>query len=374
MSMEKVWLNGNFYDTPLPKLLYRIWNSKRTGRLKIKKENISKNIDFFEGNAIISRSCIDHKNLLSYLQKEKLISPSHIRKCEQFAESNKVSLLKAMTALNTIPSLKLWGYLELFFMNDISLTFDWVKAEFFFDSTQEINKSDIMTSVSTLRIIRKGIYDMENQDLINSHIPSSDEYIYTYPNKSFLYDDLNSNELYLLNNIGDKIKIGELYQLVEIGKNETNRLIFLFKCLRIAGPHHKTLNHITQELSKVELHNILESFNKKCTSIFKYISKEIGPVALSVLEKCIEDTKSNLPPQLQNIKIFQDGKIDISSTPSTNPNLPGEIKLEEFLDALNEILVSELLTIKKTLGDEHESKVSKSLKNIGKWNLKKIKS
>jgi len=372
--MEKVWLNGNFSDSPFPYLLYRIWNYKRTGRLEIKKDTLAKNIDFIEGDIIASASSLDRTSFFSFLQKEKCLPSSSMEKCEKFAKANKISQLKAITELDMIPPSDLWEFLKRFLIDDVLPLFDWAEAEYFFDPAQEVNKSEILTTVSPLKTIRKGIYQMKNQKIINSHIPSSDKYIHTHANKSFLNKELKPNELYLLNVIGDKIKISELYKFSEIGKKETNRLIYLFACLRIASPLHRNTVPITKEISKFELTNILESFNNKCVYIYKYISKEIGPVALSVLEKCIEDTKPHLPSQLQNISISQSGEMNISSSPSTNPSLPGEIKLDDFLAALNEILVSELLTVKKTLGDEHESKVAKNLKNIGKWNTKKTKS
>ncbi len=372
--MEKVWLNGNLSDSPLPHLLYRVWNYKRTGRLEIKKDTTSKKIDFFEGNIIASASSLDKTNFFTFLQKEKHLHSSSMKKCEKFAKVNKISQFKAITELDMLPLFELWEFLKRFLIDDLLPLFDWDDANYFFDPAQETHKSEILISVPTLKIIRKGIYQMKNQKIINSHTPSSDKYIHAYANKSFLNTDLKPNELYLLNIIGDKIKIGELCNLSEIGKKETNRLIYLFQSLRIAGLLHKNTVPVTKEISKFELYSILESFHKKCVYIYKYISKEIGPVALSVLEKCLEDTKPHLPPQLQNISISQGGEVNISSTPSTNPSLPGEIKLDEFLAALNEILVSELLTVKKTLGDEHESKVAKTLKNTGQWNTKKTKS
>jgi hypothetical protein len=372
--MEKVWLSGNLSDFPLPNLLFRIWKSKRTGRLDIKKEKIDKNIDFCEGNIIINAHSLDNKKFFAFLQNKKHIRSSDIKKCEEIAKSKKISPLRSLTEIHLISSLKLWNLLEIFLINETLPLFDWSKAKFFFDPAHEMSKSDTLISLSTLKIIRKGIYQMKNMDIIHSHTPASEETIHAYPHKSFLLTDLNPNERYVFNLIRDKIKINQLYKLCEMGESEIKRIIYLFTSLRIAGSPHRTLDHITQELSKAELHNILESFNKKCTYIFKYISKEIGPVALSVLEKCINDLKTNLPPQLQSINMAQDGKININSTPSNNPIVPGEIKLDEFLNALNEILVSELLTVKKTLGDEHESKVTKNLKNIGKWNIKKNKS
>jgi hypothetical protein len=372
--MTNIWLKGNFSDNPLPYLLYKMWSSKRTGQLKIKKQKVSKQLFFLEGTIIFSASPFDIKRFFSFLEKEKLVQPSSLKKCEKFSKLNKISLLKSATELSLISSLELWNLLEIFLINDILPLFDWPKAEYLFEPSPENKKSEILISLSPVKIIHKGIIQMKNQDIINSFIPSPEEYIHTYPNRSFLITDLKPNELYLLNTIGNKIKINELYQLCHMGKGEINRIIYLFICLRIAGPPQKNLNHITQELSRIELYNMLESFNKKCIYIFKYISKEIGPVALSLLEKCVKDIKTNLPPQLQNIHLTQEGKVNLISTPSINSGLPGEVKSEEFLNALNEILVSELLAVKKTLGDEHESKVAKDLKDIGKWNSKKNKS
>lgn len=122
------------------------------------------------------------------------------------------------------------------------------------------------------------------------------------------------------------------------------------------------------EYSELKVDKILDGFNEKFSYIYKYISKELGPVALNTIEKCLEETKSYLSPLLQEIKVTSSGRIDMSPIFKTNLIFSSKKTQMNLIKDLNEILVAEVLAVKKNLGNEHESVVVKNLKKIGEKN------
>lgn len=115
----------------------------------------------------------------------------------------------------------------------------------------------------------------------------------------------------------------------------------------------------------LEFDKIVDVFNDKFSYIYKYISKELGPVAFNVVEKCLEETKFHLSPLFREIKFDAEGRIEINSIPKANITFAsGEAKMNLIKD-LNEILAAEVLVVKKNLGNEHESLLIKNLEKIG---------
>ena len=127
-------------------------------------------------------------------------------------------------------------------------------------------------------------------------------------------------------------------------------------------------DHISPEIPKSEIYRILELFNEKCSFIFKYISKEIGPVALNILEKCLEDAKPSLSPIFEKARLGPDGRVETNSIRKGGISLSREEFKVQVLNGLNDILVAEVLAVKRTLGNEHESSLVNHLKKIGEWN------
>jgi hypothetical protein len=121
----------------------------------------------------------------------------------------------------------------------------------------------------------------------------------------------------------------------------------------------------TPELSSAGLEKIWADFNDKCAYIYRYISKEIGPVGLSVLEKSLEDVRLRLTPPFQGLELRPDGRVEFSPFPLMSLTLFTEESRKQFIRVLNEILMAEVLAVKKALGNAHEAGVVKSLEKIG---------
>ena len=127
----------------------------------------------------------------------------------------------------------------------------------------------------------------------------------------------------------------------------------------------KNSNNFSSARPRFQAENILRCFNDKFSYIYKYLSKELGPVAFNVIEKCWEETKPHLSYLFQEAKITSSGRIDLSPLLKTNlVNTDQKVQLNIIKD-LNELLVAEVLTSRKNLGSEHEALLVKNLEKIG---------
>jgi len=72
-----------------------------------------------------------------------------------------------------------------------------------------------------------------------------------------------------------------------------------------------------------------------------------------------------LAPLFQKMKLLPDGRIEVDSALSATINhLPDDL-LKTLIRGYNEILMAEVLAVKKSLGSVHESDLVRSLEKIG---------
>ena len=361
--MERVLLHGDLSDNHFSRLLFRIWKSQKTGRLEIKNRISSKKLEFKKGNIIITKAQFDENVFLQKLSEKKILTPS-LKKYEKLRKTNS-SMIKSLIELNLLSPSYLWKLMEVYIKSEFYPLFDWTQGEYYFDPEYSPDECQILFYIHTLEYILEGIRQMQNNDLIKAYLPPDKEDIQILSPGHTNQINLAPHEKYLLNITEKQKNLKRIYELSELGAKENQKVIYSFLILELAGfPETKTNIQHSPEFSQVELINILKTFNKKCSFIFKYISKKIGPVALNVIEKCMEDTKANLSPLFQNVRIEIDGRIETNSILKASLALSPEDCRENMLRDLNEILAAEVLVVKRTLGNEHESILVKSLEKI----------
>jgi len=366
--MEENSLQGNLAQIPLPQLLFRIGQKERSGRLFIQREKGEKYLYIEKGNMVIQRSTFPEKDFLKTLVRKKIVTSEEQTRCESFVNQRKVSFLKSLMECGILSPSRLWKFMENYFKASVFALFDWNEASFLFDPESPPQSDQHLAVLEIRNFILQGIRQMQNFALIEAWLPPEDDSFLIFSPPYFHLLSFEPHEKYLLQTI-DKRNLKEIYNSSEIGKKETQKVIFAFLCLGIIGASSGKLDlNVSSDLSPSELKRILSAFNEKCSYTYKYISKEIGPVALNVLEKTLEEIRPNLSPLFQKIELNPDGTFETKSILKINKNLLSREDQTNLLRDLNEILAAKVLTVKKTLGSEHESALVKNLEKIGEAN------
>lgn len=365
--MENMFFSGNLAETPFSFLLFRIWNSNKSGLLKIQREHQTKNIAFQRGSIAIDKTSFNEISFLDFLTEKKLIPLSSKKKCENHSQKKQCSIIRSFIELSFLDPAKLWSFIKEFFNVEYLPCFDWPEGEYTFDPESIPQETDILLRIPTMGFIWQGTRQMQNESIIQNFLPQETDMIQVLSPHYIEHIQLELPENYLLNLMRQQKNLKTLYALSELGIKETQKIIFGFISSGIAGPSQSKAMEVSPEhLSQVDITKFFKAFNDKCSFIFKYISKEIGPVAMNVLEKTIDDIRPHLPPVFQKMQIGPFGKIEMNS-----PLFKGETTFsnsdirKDLLEGFNEILVAEVLAVKKTLGNGHEAILVKNLENIG---------
>ncbi len=348
-----------------PQILFSAWESKITGRLLVKNDATEKTLTFIAGNIAVDKDVFADKAFIKYLLQEKILDNPSAKKCEALTEKKKTSFLAAILDLGILSPQHLWKNMEVYAKQEVFPLFDLSPLTSSLVSEKKPSDTSILFTLSTLSLIREGIYQMENIKLVDALIPKDTEDFQVLEPDHRDQIHLEPYEEHLIQSAGEKGDLQGLISQSPLGAKYTKKAILALFCLGILGPSPRaTPNKPLQEFSIAELQKILDTFNAKCSYIYKSVSKELGPVALNLMEKSIEDIKPNLSKHFQKIRLGPDGKIDLQSVLKSNIIMSDRNTVQLIIKSLNEILAAEILSVKKSLGSEFESTLIKNLETI----------
>jgi hypothetical protein len=363
--MEKSELHGSLDEHPLSFLLFDLWTHSRDGRLTLTKDNQEKIFHFVEGKIAVDSEALEDGSFRRFFSELDSVDKSLLDQIASSAEQQNISWIKACLHLEVMTPRELWIHIQNCSLSGLLSWFDSAVGTYTFNPSHPVDKTSIYCLLPTLDVILQGTRKMRNLELIHSHLPDKDSDLLALFPRHMSQLELLPHENYLLQLISCLQSVKDVYEKSELGLKETERSLYLLLSLGLFSLSiPKRERETKQSLSPGELDRVILVFNRKCAHIFKYIGKEIGPVSINILEKALEESKARLSPLLHNAKLLADGRIELHALPIAGSNLSSVESQRDLLTGLNEILVAEVLAVKKILGEEHETVLVKNLKKI----------
>jgi hypothetical protein len=357
--MEHIWLSGNLSDLAFPFLLFRLWKNRLSGTLEIETE-AGHVVDFNNGDICVPAQRFSGGDGMFRLKEQMAGRNTGVKHAES---------LQDLMETGTFTPEEMWDTLRTLTTEDLIPLFDLSDAEYAFNSEHGWDEHEILFYIPVLDLILDGIRRMTNFSLIAQYLPGQEATLKPLFPEHLKRIPWNPPEIYLYHVIKEAQGMENIFASSRLGQKETQKNLYAFFALGVVGlPHTNTKNYESLEISQADIYYLIENFNHIFESIFKYISKEIGPASLNVLEKCLEETKPSLSPLFQNLLFDPDGRIEINSVPITSAGIPGRQLRQILMQDLNEILAAEILAVKKTLGNTHEAVLIKNLGKIIGWN------
>ena len=107
---------------------------------------------------------------------------------------------------------------------------------------------------------------------------------------------------------------------------------------------------------------VVDSFNQMYGYIFRYMVREVGPIAENVLEKYVGDLRDRGGPCSPRPSCRRTARSIAASVERNLNKVAEEQRRSTLVDALNELLYAELLAVKRTLGAEHEASIVRAFR------------
>ncbi len=365
--MDETPHRGRLSDFPFPRILGEIWKKGLTGTLLVRTSADSKSFTFEKGSLVLDRPSFAEDDFLRSLMTDGIMDLISLARCEETAEKNDISSIRAILESRLISPGCLWSLLESFVRKEALDLFGWKDGEYEFESRPELTGPLLLWDISLPDLILEGIRGLEEPTTFENQLPPESERLQIHSPHLRTSLDLAPHEVYLLKEVGGTKTIADILADSDLGREDTQRVLFSFFCLGLVGTAEaKTKSGKTSaEISLSDLDRIFKTFNTKCSLIFKYVAKEIGPVAFSIIEKSLDEIKGRLDPAFRGSRLLEDGRIELKSPLKMNMSFAAEETRAGLLRSMDEILMAEVLAVKRTLGQDHESALVRSLEKIG---------
>jgi hypothetical protein len=365
-EMKEFPLEGSLAETPFPRLLFETWRDERSGRLRLRRDEEERFLYFEKGRLCLARESFSERAFLDALVRKKVLLPEQAQQCEGLAALKNVSLVKALGELGVLSPVPLWSLLESFVVRQLFVLFDWEEGTYEFEAAEALPAAGSFGLVEVHDIILQGVRQMQNDRLLDRFLPGPSDPIRVAAPYFLHLLNLEPYERYGLNILGEVPNLQTFEARAELGRRESRKVLYAFVCLGIIGlPAEEAGPGPGPGASGLEPGRILDALDEKCAYVFKYVSKEAGPVAQTILGKALEEIKPVLGPIFQKLRLLADGRVEFDPALRLGAShLPADL-FRKLLRGYDEILMAEVLAVRKTLGAGHESALVKNLEKVG---------
>ncbi|MDD8027905.1 MAG: DUF4388 domain-containing protein [Acidobacteriota bacterium] len=356
---------GSLLETPFARLLFDLWRTGSGGRLRLRDGGAEKTIYLENGDIVVEREGLSEKDFLAALVKKRVLSAEQAKQCGQTAKAGRVSPFRALGELGFVSPQALWNILESFFARRLFPLFDWESGLWALDPEAALPVRERLGLLPTQDLILQGVRQMRSPAVIDHLLPEE-----TAPIRVTAPAHLNRiawepHERYALQVVGCVTCLKAFYEACEIGRQDARRILFAFFALGIATAGDDKPRRPRGEAEPEAQGSPIEALNEKCAFLYRFVTKEIGPLGRTIVARSIEEARPGLGPLFQKAALLPDGRIE--ADPAIRPGATGlpEAMRKALVHGYEEILMAEVLAVRKALGSRHESTLVQALEKVG---------
>ncbi len=335
----------------------------RRGVLVLRDEGREVSVQVREGQVVGVLSNHPDGSLAGFLFHEEQISREQMETALE-RERNGERPARILIEAGVLSPKGLWEVLRRQAQRIINDLFEWEKGEFRFHEAQELPGGGMDLGLSILEMVGGGIRSVRNTQLFTQRMPSEQSVFEATPARETAASlALEPHERYVRTLIDGERSLAEVVRASEIGRAETLRVIFLlFSTGYLKMRAHQAPMAQPRDEETLPL---IRRYNEMFAFLHSYLVKEVGPIGEAILSRYLLDQKKQQPELLGEQILGRDGTLDERLLQKSIRSLGNGSGADPLLDGLNELLYSELLAIRRTLGPQHEGRAVQGLRELG---------
>ena len=346
-------LEGSLAEQAFGLLLSRIWEGRLTGRLTIHTQEGDNIFPFISGDAAATTDTLPASTFGPWLVRAGAAGTRMIKESGIASGDDPVSFLRSLLQNSQTPPEKIWDCADSFLRSRFKAFFAPRKDRFSFRKTLPPPRENVLFRLAILELIAEGCREISDPDLIQKFCPQGGDFVHLRPSPARMEAaaGLRPVEAYVMGLIDGKTTADQLKERSQLAPADTAKALFLLFNLGIieTRPAVGESNQVGR-LTPSDIKAFLETLNRQSLAIFRYLSKEIGPVAQTVMDKHIQDAKNHISPLFQPVRLRQGGALDFQPLLKKQALLTRKGVQADLLKGLNEILAAEILAVGNTLG------------------------
>lgn len=357
---------GDLSAVSLPDLLEFFRSSHKTGVLTFRKERIKKSLYIKEGNVIFATSNLPEERLGDLLLTwGKISKEDYSKSASQIGPKRRQG--KILVEMGAITPKQLWEGVQDQIRHIVYSIFNWDRAIFLFSPGELPSKENITADVSIIDLVVEGIRRIKDPRMLAGKFPSSEVVLSRADFGIKERVKLEPFEKHVMELVDGQRAVEDICRDSEIGDSGTYKVLYMLISIgyiKVKGKKGAVAPG-AEEISPEEIKALIGKYNKMFSYLFRYMMREVGPIAEHVLNKYLMEIRESSSSVLKNVTLKRDGTLDEPTLLGNLNWMRAESRKEALISSLNEFLYSSILAVKRTLGPEHESQVIVTLKDIG---------
>jgi hypothetical protein len=352
-------LKGDIARLPLPDILQHLRVSQGSGILSVVSGSVCKSLYVKDGRVVFATSTLPNDRLGEVLIREGKISvedyESSVKAISRGRRHGKV-----LVEMGALSPKDLWEGVQHQVQEIVYSIFLWEEGQFHFEESLLPEKERITVDLDITELVLVGIRRVDATGPIQARYPEGD--IVLERNAEAPAAVLEPYEAHVLTMVDGERSVLEICRESEIGDHETLKVLYALVCTGLARARGKKVHTLDQDfVGGDDLWSVVASFNEMYGYVFRYMVREVGPIAENVLEKYLGGLRETRKDVFAGVKLQKDGTVDGVILDRNLGKFPEDQKRGILVDALNELLYAELLAVKRTLGSDHEGNIIKAL-------------
>jgi len=229
---------------------------------------------------------------------------------------------------------------------------------------------NIVLDVPLPELILEGIRAIADQEFIEERF-AENMLLYPAPAANRFPVALKPFESHVLSLVAEATPPETVVQKSELLRFDTLKILYSLLKLELVCDRKQPSRQPTpgavhqQPTTFTSFEETLQYYNAKFEYIYRLLTKEIGPVAHSILFDAITAVRESIHPCFQSLEICGDGRIDEKSVMKSIWYENFNENSNEFLKGLEEILYAEIYAVKRHLGKDHEKLILRWIRESG---------
>jgi hypothetical protein len=352
-------LKGQLAELPVPDILQHLRRSQSTGILTLVSGGARKALYFKDGQVVFASSNLPNDRLGELLIREGKITveeyDASIRALSKGKRQGRV-----LVEMGALSPKDLWEGVQAQVREIVYSVFQWDDGQFHFEESALPEKERITVDLDVVDLILAGIRRVEAHGRIQSR----------YPDSELVLEDLGGGpalepyESHVRCLVDGERSVLEICGESEIGDSETLKVLYAMLSAGLLRVKGRKVRALDQDFVPEDTpYSVASSFNHMYSFIFRYMVREVGPIAENVLEKYLSTLRDSRKDIFAGVKLQKDGTLDTVVLERNLNRFPEDDRRSRLVDGLNELLYAELLAVKRTLGSDHEANIIRAFRD-----------
>jgi len=363
-------ISGNLAEFDVATIIARMDHQALDGQLKISSATFNKTIWLENSGIIFAQSSLTEDSLGSFLLRRGVIDAGSLKKSSAYMQDKNIRQGRALLEMGILSSAQLWDEVSAHLRAIVFSLFPLPAGKYDIIALPKNENENIILNLPVREAILEGIRQIQDQPFIESRF-REDMVLFPTAGRNHSPAALKPFEAHVLSLVAEATPLAEIIAKSELLRFDTLKTLYsLLKlghlCDRRQPVRHPTPNtacHFPTTFTSFE--DILQYYNRKFEYIFRVLSKEIGPVAQSILFEAITAITESIPACFHNLEITSEGRIEAKSILKSIWYERFEEHSNEFLKGMEEILYAEIYAVKRHLGKEYEKLILQWIREPG---------